>query len=148
MRHFRYLHAAALLPLLLASACAQEAAMPPTEPVLTLMVDVVTPATNTLWSIEDPQTDADWQTLADAADLTIRAFERIRTGGSGPNDMAWVADPRWQGHSAAAIAAARKVRLAIDRRDSLALGAACEELRPPCEACHVDFHPNLGPEES
>jgi cytochrome c556 len=147
MRALRLLHFGSWLVLAILTACAPAQRVSPT-PVLTLMVDVVTPATNTLWSAQQPLSEAEWQELAAAADLTIRAFEQIRTGGPGPNDAAWAADPRWQSHSDAVISAARKARSAIDHRDSDALFEANAELHRPCEACHIDFHPNLGPEDS
>jgi hypothetical protein len=127
-----------------------EAAVPsPTAvPVLTLMTDVVTPAANTLWGVGNPGTDVEWRELADAAELTMRAFREIRNGGAGPTDMEWAADPRWQAYSDAAIAAAGAARLAIERRDLDALLEANGKLVAPCEACHIDFHIGASPEES
>jgi hypothetical protein len=34
-----------------------------------LMVSKVTPATDTFWGIDDPQTDADWQVFIDARNM-------------------------------------------------------------------------------
>jgi hypothetical protein len=121
---------------------------PTAVPILTLMVDVVAPATNTLWGIDNPDTDVEWRELADAAELTIRAFRQIKEGGIGPNDMAWAADPRWQAYSDAAIAAAEEARIAIEHRDAGALREANAELYGTCGACHLDFHPTIRPEES
>ena len=121
---------------------------PTAVPVLTLMTDVVTPATNTLWGVGDPATDVEWGELADAAELTIRAFREIKGGGAGPTDMEWAADPRWQSWSDAAIAAAGAARLAIERRDLAALREANGRLVAPCEACHIAFNIRANPEES
>lgn len=145
---------------LLVAACAPEPAAParpaaasavppPTPmPVLTLMADVVTPATNTLRSVENPPSDTEWRELAEAAELTMRAFREIKNGGAGPYDMEWAADPRWQTYSDAAIAAAGAAREAIERRDLEALLEANGRLLAPCEACHVDFNINVNPEQS
>jgi hypothetical protein len=57
--------------------------------IVELMVLDVTPATDTLWGADDPQTDDEWQLLDDAADATIKAFQRAKKGGAGPNDNAW-----------------------------------------------------------
>ena len=61
-----------------------------------VMVTIVTPATNTIWSIEDPQTDEEWQIFIEAAAQLIDAATQIRAGGSGPNDSSWAEDPAWQ----------------------------------------------------
>ena len=141
--------------LVLVGACAYEqeqmvSSMPsPTAvPILTLMVDVVGPATNTLWGVDNPDTDVEWRELADAAELTIRAFRQIKEGGIGPNDMAWAADPRWQAYSDAVISSAEEARIAIEHRDPEALRDANNDLYAPCEACHLVFHPTIRPEES
>ncbi len=154
-RSGQIIRGAVSVALVLAGACANEqeqteARMPaPTAvPILTLMVDVVGPATNTLRGVEYPDTDVEWRELADAAELTIRAFRQIKAGGIGPNDMAWVADPRWQAHSDAVISSAEAARIAIERRDLDAFREANADLYAPCEACHLEFHPTIRPEES
>jgi hypothetical protein len=141
--------------LVFVAACAYEqeqmaSSMPsPTAvPILTLMVDVVAPATNTLWGVDNPETDVEWRELADAAELAIRAFRQIKEGGIGPNDMAWAADPRWQAYSDAVISTAEEARIAIEHRDPEALRDANNDLYAPCEACHLEFHPTIRPEES
>ncbi|MCH8301781.1 MAG: hypothetical protein IH912_03425 [Proteobacteria bacterium] len=68
----------------------------PSGSVNDLMLTVITPATNTIWGIEDPQTDEEWQVFVDAAAQVIDAAQRIKNGGSGPNDSAWAEDPEWQ----------------------------------------------------
>lgn len=109
--------------------------------IMELMVSKVTPATDTLWGIDDPQTDADWQVFIDAADVTIAAFEQSKMGGSGPNDDVWAADDRWKAYADAVIAAANSAKVAIDARDMDAIWEAGDALYTPCEACHIDFNP-------
>ena len=85
-----------LLCLLLAASAilADEEELPtPTMSVNDLMVTIVTPATNTLWGIEDPQGDEEWQVFIDAANAVIEAGRTIKVGGTGPNDAGWAADP-------------------------------------------------------
>ena len=115
----------------------------PQPSVLALMVTEVAPATDTLWGVEDPQSDQDWQVLSDAADRTIVAFEAIKQGGSGPNDKAWAAEAKWRAYSDDVIAAARSAKLAIAAQDMDALYDANDALYPPCEACHLDYHPGV-----
>ena len=120
------------------------------KPVLTinaLMTDVVTPASNTLWSVEDPQTDADWLQFIDAASQIISAGEQIKRGGSGPNDAAWAGDPAWQAFADTLIGAAKDARKAAEAKDLDALFKANDVLYPPCEECHIQFHPGVDAEE-
>jgi hypothetical protein len=108
--------------------------------IMELMVSNVTPATDTLWGIEDPQTDDEWQVFIDAADATIEAFEQAKKGGTGPNDNAWAADPVWQAYADEVIAAAKSAKTAISARDMEAVFEAGDALYTPCEACHIDFN--------
>ena len=61
-----------------------------------VMESVITPATNTLWGAEDPQTDEDWKVLEDAAIATITAGNFVAHGGAGPNDVEWASKPEWK----------------------------------------------------
>jgi cytochrome c556 len=127
------------------AACAQEpapeTATPARKSILELMQNVVTPATDTIWGAVDPQTDAEWQVLDDAAVTVLDTFESIRTGGGGPNDDSWAADPAFQAFIDQELAAVRLVRAAISSRDMDRLFDAGNELYTPCEACHLDFNP-------
>ena len=152
MRPARDLRGASVIAFVLLAACAEAPELMATRTtspvtVLTLMVDAVTPATNTLGGVGNPDRDAEWQELADAAELMIRAFRQIKEGGTGPNDMGWAADPRWQAYSDAVIATAEEARRAIEQRDLDALREANDDLYVPCASCHLVFHPTIGPEE-
>ena len=133
----------AFLAHLVACGAEEDAAPPPTTSVNELMMTVITPATNTLWAAEDPSTDAEWQALADAAALVIDATASIRLGGSGPNDMQWSADPAWQAFADDLDQAANDAYAAASKRDLDALFLANDVLYPPCEECHVQFHPGV-----
>jgi hypothetical protein len=134
----------AALGLLLLSACTRK---PPTTSINDLMLDVVTPATNTLWGVEDPQNDADWSVFIAAASRVIDAGEQIKRGGNGPNDMTWAADPDWQAFADRLIDAANDARGAAETQDLDALFNANDVLYPPCEECHIQFHPGVDVEE-
>ena len=112
-----------------------------------LMTDVVTPTSNTLWSVEDPQTDADWLVFIDAASRMIAAGEQIKRGGTGPNDAARAEDPAWQAFADTLIGAAIDARGAAEAKDLDALLNANDVLYPPCEECHIQFHPGVDAEE-
>lgn len=111
------------------------------------MTNVITPASNTLWSVEDPQSDAEWQDLADAAIALVDASESIGRGGSGPNDMEWAADPAWQAFLDTLTGAARAARDAAVAKDLDSLLGANDVLYPPCEECHLQFHPDVRQQE-
>jgi cytochrome c556 len=111
--------------------------------IMELMVATITPATDTLWGADDPQTDADWQVLDDAAVAVIETFEQVRNGGGGPNDDAWASEARFQAYIDEDIAAAEAARAAIAARDLDALFAAGDALYSPCENCHIDFNPGV-----
>jgi len=112
-----------------------------------VMIVTITPATDILWGVDDPQTDEDWQVLDDAAVTVIEAFERTRNGGAGPNDNTWAADAKFQTYIDEDIAASNAARTAIAAKDLDALFEAGDALYSPCENCHIDFNPAVSREE-
>jgi cytochrome c556 len=131
-------------------ACASKVTDAPVEPVaeaqpqlsiLELMNTIIVPATNTLWGIDEPQTDEEWQAFMSVADETIAAFEQTRNGGSGPQDADWAADPRWAAYANEAISAGEQFKVAIQAQDMEAIWTAGDALLAPCTACHNDFNP-------
>jgi hypothetical protein len=108
-----------------------------------IMISVIAPATNTLWGIDDPQTDADWQVFIDAADAVIETATDIKDGGAGPSDQQWAESPDWQAFADRLIAAGTDARKAAEDKDVDAMYAAGDILYPPCEECHIQFHPGL-----
>lgn len=115
----------------------------PTMSINDLMVTVVAPATDTLWGIDDPQTDEEWQVFVDAANRVIDAGKVIKVGGLGPNDRSWADDPDWQGFADRLIGAGVDARNAAENRNVEAMWTAGEVLYPPCEQCHLQFHPGV-----
>ena len=139
---------ASLAALVLLSACQSPTSDTAENPVPTmsindLMVTVVTPATDTLWGIEDPQTDEDWQVFIDAADIVIEAGKTIKVGGTGPDDNDWASDPAWDAFADRLIDAGVDARNAANNKDVEAMYTAGEVLYPPCEECHIQFHPGI-----
>jgi len=108
-----------------------------------MMISKITPATNTLWGIEDPQTDDEWQIFIDAANVVIDAANAIKQGGAGPNDDEWAQDPEWQAFADVIISAGIEAREAARNKDLDAMFNAGEVLYPPCEECHIQFHPGF-----
>lgn len=115
----------------------------PRVTVKDVMESVITPATNTLWGAEDPQTDEAWQQLEDAAITTITAGAYVARGGSGASDQEGSSTPEWQAFNSVMIEAAADALNAIRERDIEALFVANDVLYPPCEGCHIAFNPGV-----
>jgi hypothetical protein len=109
-----------------------------------LMQTVITPATNTIWGVEDPQTDEEWQVLVDAAAQLIDVSRQIKEGGTGPNDATWAEDPAWQQFADVLIESGLEIQAAARARDlDTLIDVSNEKMYPPCEECHLQFHPNM-----
>jgi hypothetical protein len=108
--------------------------------VVEVMESVITPATDIIWRVEDPQTDEDWKQLEDAAIVTIAAGLLIKRVNAPAMDNAGPVDPAWRELADQMIRAAAECRDAARNRDLDALLAAGEVLYPPCAECHARFH--------
>jgi len=121
----------------------------PPASVLDVMMAIVTPATNTIWGIEDPQTDEEWQVFINAAADLVDAAEKIKAGGSGPNDSAWAEDPEWQRFADVLIESGIEIQAAARNKDADTLmNVSNDKMYPPCEECHIKFHPGMQLQES
>lgn len=105
------------------------------------MTTVVTPATETLWGIEDPQSDTEWQLIDDASVEVAEAYAAMQQGGSGKQDRLWAANADWDAMMNEVIGAAEMVRKAIADRNIDGVVDAGGVMYPPCENCHLKYHP-------
>ncbi len=113
-----------------------------------IMVTIITSASNTIWGIEDPQTDADWQVYIDAAAQLIDAATRIKSGGAGPNDYSWAGNPEWQRFADALIESGLEIQEAARAGDlETVIITSNDKMYSPCEECHSMFHPGLQQQE-
>ncbi|MDH4108441.1 MAG: hypothetical protein OEW35_09000 [Gammaproteobacteria bacterium] len=108
-----------------------------------IMESVITPASDILWAVEDPQSDEDWRALEHAAIATIAGSVLVAQGGAGPEDDAWASEPEWRAFNGIMLKAATDGLAAIRARDLDALYNANDALYPPCEGCHVAFNPGV-----
>ena len=133
---------------LMACTADEPAAQPPAPKpsIMVLMTDTITPASDIIWGVEDPQTDEEWQVLDDAAVTLMETFEATRSGGSGPNDDAWASEAKFQAYIDQEIVALEQARAAIAARDLDGLFDAGGELYTPCEECHIDYNPGVAEE--
>lgn len=114
----------------------------PLVSVMELMQQTITPATNQLWSAyNEPSTPAEWRVMEEAAITLLAASSLTGTGGTGPMDNAWAAEPAWQAYNAAMIEAGKAALTASRNQDIDGLLAAGDILLPPCEGCHQMFNP-------
>lgn len=107
-----------------------------------IMIQTVTPATDAIWNAE-PQGDDDWQALDEAAIKVVIAFESMKDGGTGESDAAWAAQPDWDAWADEVIAAANLTREAVLDRNIDLVYEAGDVLYPPCENCHLKYHPDF-----
>lgn len=115
--------------------------------IMEAMVVTITPASDIIWGVEDPQTDEEWQVLDDAAVTLMETFEATRKGGGGPNDDAWASEAGFQVYIEQEMVALEQARAAIEARDLDGLFDAGGELYTPCEECHIDYNPAVSGEE-
>ena len=111
--------------------------------VYEVMQSIITPATDTIWGVEDPQSDEEWQQIEFAANTVIVAATQIKQGGSGPNDAQWASEIGWQQYADMVINAAIEARKAALSEDLDAVFEAGNILYPPCEECHKLCHPGF-----
>jgi len=133
----------ALLILSLPSIAANLADSPEQMSIMDLMQSVITPVTNTMWSIEDPASDSDWKPFEAAARDLVTAARQVREGGTGPMDNEWAADPRWTAWTDIMLAAAEDAVTAAQAQNLDAYIEATNVMYPPCEECHLQFNPAL-----
>ena len=114
--------------------------------IMEAMVVTITPASDIIWGVEDPQTDEEWQVLDDAAVTLMETFEATRKGGGGPNDDAWASEAGFQVYIDQEMVALEQARAAIEARDLDGLFDAGGELYTPCEECHIDYNPGVAEE--
>lgn len=113
-----------------------------------IMVNVVTPATNTIWGIEDPQTDEEWQLIIDAAKQLVDAATRIKAGGAGPDDNEWAAQPDWQAYADILVESGQEIAAAAANGDlESVINISNDKMYPPCEECHILYHPGVQEQE-
>jgi hypothetical protein len=143
MRRLVYLACLSILFIVVGSGYADEpsTAATPTVTVKEVMEKTITPATNVLWNAFEPPTDEQWAALEEAAVTLLVAANSIATGGAGPMDAKWAADPAWQAFDRVMIEAGISALRAVRARDLEGLTAAGDVLYPPCEGCHTQFNP-------
>jgi cytochrome c556 len=119
----------------------------PVSSINELLVMIVDRPGELLWDVEKaghaPRSAEAWYQLENHAVEVASAGTLIQLGGTGPNDMGWAAEPKWQASATAMITAAQHARLAAHAKDLPDLVKANGEIVDACEACHKVFKPNI-----
>ncbi|MGQ9427293.1 hypothetical protein ACXYTJ_14355 [Gilvimarinus sp. F26214L] len=115
----------------------------PPVTVKEIMVGAIEPASNALWAIaleeNAPTTEDGWTAVEHEAIRLLAASSAISLGGSGEQDRAWAADPRWQQYSRDMAGITLNILEALRARNYDAALDAGNALIEPCGACHSDF---------
>ena len=115
----------------------------PVTTVREIMTGVIEPTTNALWAValdeNAPKTDEDWKTLENQSIQLLTAAAALSIGGSGPKDVAWAKNPKWQQHLQQMITIGNQYLQASRNKNYQGLLDAGDVLIEPCSNCHTDF---------
>ena len=127
-------------------ACQQTpsaATITPPNTVKEMMTGVIEPITNALWAValdeNIPKTDEDWMALEKQSIQLLTVSSALSLGGSGPKDVAWSQDERWEKHLQQLIAIGNQFLQASRDKNYQGLLDAGDVLIEPCSNCHTDF---------
>jgi hypothetical protein len=123
---------------------------PPSGPPVSInaeMVSIVDHAGHALWDVERegkaPQTQGDWELVAEHAVQIAAAGTLITLPGTGPNDLTMTQTADWKKWSRAMSDAGLAAFKASGNKDMKALVAANSQLVEACESCHKQYKPSL-----
>lgn len=125
------------------SVQANDHAVIPHNTVKEIMIAAIEPITNMLWGValdeNIPKTDSDWKHIENQSIQLLTTSAALSLGGSGPNDVMWAKDKKWQTHLKEMIAVGEQFLSAAQNKNYQGLLDAGELLIGPCGNCHADF---------
>jgi len=111
------------------------------------MVSIVDHAGHALWDVEGegkaPETQQDWELVAEHAVQIAAAGTLITLPGTGPNDLTLTQQADWKKWARAMSDAGLAAFKASENKDIKALVAANSQLVETCEGCHKQYKPAL-----
>jgi hypothetical protein len=123
---------------------------PPSGPPVSInaeMVSIVDHAGHALWDVERegkaPQTQQDWELVAEHAIQIAAAGTLITLPGTGPNDLTLTQQADWKQWARAMSDAGLATFKASEKKDMQALVAANSQLVETCEGCHKQYKSSL-----
>lgn len=110
-----------------------------------VMVSLINAAADPIWvaTWNAPANDAEWRQLERLAYQIQIGGSLIQIPGSGPRDEEWTSDPRWIALAQQLSENGRQAVEAVRSRDRAEMDRVGNELVNTCEACHVEFKPDL-----
>ena len=109
--------------------------------MLTLMVNVVGPAANSLLerSASEILTDEDWRQLKQDVSKLKGSESQVAFGGTSEAEEQRAKSDTWRGWAGKLSEAASAAERAIDHKDKTALVVASNSLVEVCQGCHTAF---------
>jgi hypothetical protein len=123
-----------------------ETTLPLRIPLLAVMNGAVAQSAGEVFSAATAAAEPDavtWQRLSAAAVDLVGNATLITLPGTGPEDAAWIADPRWRPLAADMQDAGFAVGVAAQSHDRAALTLASSRLAQSCQSCHMVFSSRL-----
>ena len=110
-----------------------------------VMASLINHSADPIWvaAWRNPQTDRDWRELEHLARQLQVGGTLITIPGTGPIDAMWAGRREWREHASALANAAGRAVNAARSRDVELIRRSGDEIVDACEACHIDFKPDL-----
>lgn len=109
------------------------------------MASLINHSADPIWiaAWRNPQTDEDWRELEHLARQLQVGGALITIPGTGPVDAMWTGRAGWIEYAEELSAAAGRAVNAARSRDVELIARSGDEIVDICEACHIDFKPDL-----
>lgn len=146
LTHYKLL--VAMATALLLSSCGEVSEDEPfTLPISIneVMASLINHSADPIWvaAWRNPETDRDWRELEHLARQLQVGGTLITIPGTGPIDAMWAGRREWREHASSLANAAGRAVNAARSRDVELIRRSGDEIVDACEACHIDFKPDL-----
>lgn len=110
-----------------------------------VMASLINHSADPIWiaAWRNPQSERDWRELEHLARQLQVGGSLLTIPGTGPVDTMWTGREEWQAYANQLSAAAGRAVNAARTQDVELISRAGDEIVDVCEACHIDFKPDL-----
>lgn len=110
-----------------------------------VMVSLINHSADPIWiaAWKSPATDRDWRELEHLARQLQVGGALLSVPGTGPTDELWTSRQEWREYSLQLSSAGERAINAARSRDLELIARSGDEIVAICEACHIEFKPNL-----
>lgn len=110
-----------------------------------VMASLINHSADPIWiaAWRNPQTERDWRELEHLARQLEVGGALLTIPGTGPVDTEWTGNAQWREYSMQLSQAAGRAVNAARTRDVELVARSGDEIVEVCEACHIDFKPDL-----